>query len=205
MQQSILRHSLAHVGLALREPEEFAARWHEHQARYGGPIWIALGLTAVAGTTGYGMTMGIGQGLPAVAGKAFWLTLAAGLAWAIPLPALYILNSLVGSRLRPSTTLLAALVTTSWGGLALLASVPISWFFSTALPDIPGLGAAGARLLVLAVNLIVFAGVGFSMVDVFGRVMERIDPDAGRRPIFFLVLVGMIGAQLFYLFHLFAL
>lgn len=205
MQPEILRHSLAHVGLALREPEEFAARWHERQARYDGAIWLALGLTAVAGTTGYGMTMGIGQGLPAVVGKALWLTLAAGLAWAIPLPALYILNSLIGSRLRPSTTLLAALVTTSWGGLALLASVPISWFFSTALPDIPGLGVDGTRLLVLAVNLVVFAGVGFSMVDVFGRVMQRIDPAAGSRPIFFLVLVGMIGSQLFYLFHLFVI
>ena len=205
MQRETLRQSLAHVGIALRHPEEFAARWHEHQARYAVPIWIALGLTAVAGTTGYGMTMGIGQGLTAVAGKAFWLTVAAGLAWAIPLPALYILNGLVGSRLKPSTTLLAALVTTSWGGLALLASVPISWFFSTALPDIPGLDAHGARLLVLGINLIVFAGVGFSMMDVFGRIMERIDPAAGRRPIFFLVLVGMIGSQLFYLFHLFAL
>ena len=39
--------------------------------------------------------------------RAWLLTLGAGLAWAIPLPALYVLNSLAGSRLRASTTLLA--------------------------------------------------------------------------------------------------
>ncbi len=41
-----------------------------------------------------------------------------------PLPALYILNSLNGSKLPASSTLLAALVTTSWGGLAMVASIP---------------------------------------------------------------------------------
>jgi len=52
------------------------------------------------------------------------------LAWAIPLPALYILNSLSGSRLAASSTLLAALVTVSWGGLAMIASIPIQLVFS---------------------------------------------------------------------------
>ena len=117
------------------------------------------------------------------------LTIGAGLAWAIPLPALYILNSFSGSRLKPSTTLLAALVTTSWGGLALLASVPINWLFSTAVPELPMFGPAAAHRIVIAVNLLVFAGVGVSMADVFSRVMERLEPASGRQPSWVLVLV----------------
>ena len=53
------RSGIAHVGLALREPEDFAAAWHEGSASYAPWVWIALGLTAILGTTTYGMTMGI--------------------------------------------------------------------------------------------------------------------------------------------------
>jgi hypothetical protein len=194
----------AHVGLALREPEEFAARWERDEVRYAPPIWLALALTAIAGTTCYGMTLGIGHGAAAVGAQSLRLTIAAGLAWSIPLPALYILNSLAGSRLRASTTLLAALVTTSWGGLALLASIPIAWFFAAAIPDLPAIGHVAAARIVLGINLLVFAGVGVSMVDVFRRVMERLEPEAVA-PTWFLVLVGLIGAQLAWLFHLFTL
>ena len=133
MLRESLRGSISQVGMALREPEEFTLRW-DRGAGYQTLVWLALGLTAVLGTTMYGMTMGIGWGPAAMVGKATLLTVAAGLAWAVPLPALYVLNSLAGSRLRASTTLLAALVTTSWGGLALVASVPINWFFSVAIP-----------------------------------------------------------------------
>src|SRR5262245_61000215 len=136
MLRDAFRQWPGYVGLALREPEEFALRGHRGEARYAVGVWIALGFTAVLGTTVYGMTMGLRPGPQAVVEKAALYTLAAGLAWAIPLPALYILNSFAGSKLRPSTTLLAALVTTSWGGLAMIASVPINWFFSTALPDL---------------------------------------------------------------------
>jgi hypothetical protein len=198
-----LRESITQVGRALREPEEFASRWQHDDARYAPSVWLALGMTAAAGTLCYGMTMGIGHGVTTIAAKGLLLTLAAGLAWAVPLPALYILNSLTGSRLRPSTTLLAALVTTSWGGLALMASVPINWFFSTAIPELPGIGHTAAVRLVLAINLLVFAGVGISMIDVMGRVLARLEPANGRRPIWFLGIVGIIGAQLFYLFQVF--
>ena len=99
--------------------------------------------------------------------KGLACTLAAGLAWGIPLPALYILNSLSGSRLPASSTLLAAMVTTSWGGLAMIASIPINWFFSVAVPH---------PAFVLAVNLTVFAGVGVAMIDVFHRVMRSLEP-----------------------------
>ena len=53
------------------------------------------------------MTMGIGQG-PAPWSQGRAADRRRGLAWAVPLPALYVLNSLAGSRLRASTTLLAA-------------------------------------------------------------------------------------------------
>lgn len=126
MFRSRLRAGLAYIGQALREPEAFAFRWHREPAPYAWWVFAALSLTAIAGTLSYGLTMGILGGPLRMATCALTCTAAAGMAWAVPLPALYILNSLSGSRLRASTTLLAALVTTSWGGLALLDSIPIN-------------------------------------------------------------------------------
>ena len=201
-----LRVSLAHVGTALKEPEEFALRWHRETSDYRAAVWLALAMTAIFGTATYGITMGIGDGPAAIVQCAILLTVAAGTAWAIPLPALYVLNSLAGSRLKASTTLLAALVTTSWGGLALVASVPINWFFSVAIPAQSGQlwSDATAGRIVLGVNLLVFTGVGVSMADVFRRVMQALEPTAGHQPLWFLALVGIIGGDLFYLFGLFA-
>jgi hypothetical protein len=189
-----LRAGISHVGLALRDPEDFAAAWNRGETLYRWPVWAALLVTAILGTTTYGMTMGLLGGAGRVVTKGIICTLAAGLAWAIPLPALYILNSFSGSRLSASSTLLAALVTTSWGGLAMIASIPINWFFTVAIPH-PG--------LVLVVNLIVFAGVGVSMTDVFGRVMERLEPARGITPVWWLAIVAAIGMELFYFFGLF--
>jgi hypothetical protein len=189
-----LRASFAHIGQALREPEGFALRWHREGAPYAWWVFAALALTAIAGTTTYGLSMGVLQGPPRMLVCAWAFTFAAGMAWALPLPALYILNCLSGSRLRISTTFLAALVTTSWGGLALIASIPINWFFTVAIPD---------RFFVLGVNLVIFFGVGVAMVDVFARVIASLEPNRGRWPTFWLVLVGAIGAELFYAFGLF--
>jgi hypothetical protein len=189
-----LRAGIHHVGLALRDPEAFAIAWNEGRSRYGWTVWASLLATAIVGTTTYGMTMGLMGGAQDIAYKSFICTLAAGLAWAIPLPALYILNSLSGSRLAASSTLLAALVTVSWGGLAMLASIPINWFFTATIPH--------ARF-VLLVNLVVFTGVGVSMVDVFRRVMLRLEPQRQVAPIWWLMIVGTIGAELFYFFGLF--
>lgn len=194
MRSSRWKDGLSHIGSALHDPEEFALRWQRGEANYAWWVWLALMLTAMLGTTTYGMSMGILGGPERIFTAGISCTLAAGLAWGIPLPALYILNSMAGSRLSPATTLLAALVTTSWGGLAMIASIPINWFFTTAIPYAP---------FVLAINLIVFAGVGVSMMDVFGRVMERLEPARGRLPVCWLLLVGAIGAELFYFFGLF--
>jgi hypothetical protein len=189
-----LRSGIAHIGLALRMPEDFAIAWNDGTVRYRWWIWVSLIATAILGTTLYGMTMGLLGGAGDVLYKGFACTLAAGLAWGIPLPALYILNSLSGSRLPASSTLLAAIVTTSWGGLAMIASIPMNWFFSVTVPH---------ATVVLLVNLVVFAGVGVSMIDVFQRTMRRLEPNRATAPVWWLLLVGTIGAELFYFFGLF--
>jgi hypothetical protein len=190
-----LRESLAQVGQALHEPEAFALRWQLEGAPYGISVFAALDATAILGTTTYGMVMGVGMGPAAMLERGLCFTLAAGIAWSLPLPALYILNSMTGSRLRASTTFLAALVTTSWGGLAMIASIPVAWFLSVALVDWP--------LVIMATHLVVFALVGVAMVDVFCRVVERLEPERGRAPGWWLLLVGAIGCELFYAFDLF--
>ena len=202
MFRSQLRESIAHVGQALREPEEFAVRWDRGEARYDWWVWLALFLTAGVGTTTYGMTMGILGGPRQIFWCGFSQSMAALMSWSIPLPALYILNSLSGSRLRISTTVLAALVTISWGGLALVASIPINWFFTVAIPDL-FTDPAWVRSLVRLVNFAVFTGVGVAMLDVFGRVMQAVEPSRGRIPTWWLAVVGAIGGELFYAFGLF--
>jgi hypothetical protein len=189
-----MKSGIAHVGLALRDPKSFAVRWNTGEVRYPLWVWGALLITAVVGTTTYGMTMGLLGGAGQVLYKGVAFSLAAGIAWAIPLPALYILNSYSGSRLAVGSTLLAALVTVSWGGLALIASIPINWFFTASIPH------SG---FVFLVNLIVFTGVGVSMADVFRRVMSKLEPERNVTPMWWLVLVGAIGIELFCFFNLF--
>ena len=71
----------------------------------------------------------------------------------------------------------------------MIASIPINWFFTAAMPN---------ASFIFLVNLVIFAGVGIAMIDVFGRVMERLEPQRGRDPAWWLVLVGVIGLELFY-------
>lgn len=194
MSRARLRDSLEHVGQALREPELFLWRWHTEGAPYGLGVFAALALTAIVGTTTYGMAMGILGGTDRMFLSGLYCTAAAGIAWSLPLPALYILNSLSGSKLRASTTFLAALVTTSWGGLAMIASIPVTWFMTVAVPH---------PTAALLVNLAVFAAVGVAMMDVFCRLLETVEPARGRQPAWWLALVGLIGAELFYAFGLF--
>lgn len=190
-----LRRNLASIHEALREPEDFALRWHLEGQPYPWSVFAALALTAIVGTTTYGLILGLTGGLERMIRCGASFTLAAGISWSLPLPALYILNSLTGSRLRASTTFLAALVTTSWGGLALLASIPIAWFFTIAVSNV---------LILFAVHLAVFASVGVAMADVFSRVLERLEPRRGRWPAWWLLLVGVLGAELFHALGLFS-
>lgn len=194
MSRDPLRRNLAAIHEALRQPEDFAVRWHDEGRPYSWSVFAALALTAIVGTTTYGLILGLTGGVPEMVRCGGAFTLAAGIAWSLPLPALYILNSLTGSRLRASTTFLAALVTTSWGGLALLAAIPIAWFFTVALPN---------AIVLLLVHLAVFTLVGVAMADVFSRVMERLEPRRGRQPAWWLLLVGVLGGELFHALGLF--
>lgn len=204
MSRETLNASVAQIGRSLRGPEDFALAWHREGTPYRLAVWLALAATATTGTLVYGLTMGIHAGPRTMLARSLLFTFAAGLAWMIPLPALYILNSLTGSRLRASTTLLAALVTVSWGGVALLASVPINWFFSVAIPSLPAelIGPSWGAWLVAGVNGLVLVGVGVAMADVFCRIVERLEPVRGRQPGWVLLLVAAIGFQMAYVFGL---
>ncbi len=184
---------------ALRAPDEFALAWDRstREERPAGwiPVFAVFFLTAVLGTAAYGLTMGLAAGAGTMLEKSWKATLAAGGAWATALPTLYIFNSLLGSKLRLSTTFLAALVTTSFGGLAMLASIPVNWIFSVTFP--------GEGWLILAVNVVVFTGVGLSMSDTFLRVMRAVDPWARVFPVVWLAILGCVGMEYFYLLGLF--
>jgi hypothetical protein len=192
-----IRGAVAQVGFALRRPEEFAL---EHRDVPYDPLRPALTVVfivnAVFGLAAYGLTMGLHGGVPAMLSSAAKAPLAAGLAWAVGLPALYILNSALGSKLDAGSTFLAALTTVAFGALAMLASVPIQWFFSMALPY---------PLVRFAVNAVIFAGVGVAMADTFLRVMRALEPERSRAFAFvWLCLLAVIGVELMTLLNLFS-
>lgn len=187
------------VGQAVRRPEQLAVRWRDRWIDPGrappGTIFAALLATAVLGLAAYGLTMGLHRGTGAMLQAAVKAPFAAGTAWAVALPAFYVFNSAAGSKLDSSTTVLAALITCAFGALAMLAGVPINWFFTIALPFAP---------VRWAVNLVIFAGVGIAMTDTFLRVMRALEPNRSRVPAFlWLGLVGVIGAELMILLELF--
>lgn len=193
---SSLNESISEVGAAVRRPEQLARRWQQRAEDAPSPLVFAVLLVnAVLGTAVYGLTMQMHRGPEDMLEGAFFTPLAAGLAWCIAFPALYIFKRLLGSRLDFSSTALAATITVSFGASAMLASVPVNWFFSLALPW------AFTRA---AVNIVVFAGVGFCMADVFLRVMRALEPKKGH---FFayvwLGLLSVIGMELFWLFGIF--
>ena len=84
----MFRESLGHIGAALHEPEEFAWRWHQQGKPYPWWVFVALIATAILGTTTYGMTMGLLGGTSRMLVNGLTCTLAAGIAWSLPLPAL---------------------------------------------------------------------------------------------------------------------
>ncbi|MCB9791262.1 MAG: hypothetical protein H6741_00910 [Alphaproteobacteria bacterium] len=184
--------SAALVLSALREPEDFTASTCE---RVTLPTLAALALTASVGVATYGAAMHAWGGAAAMAEGALDALMGAGLAWTASLPSLYVIGSLLGSKLKLEHVALSSLVTVSFGGLAMLASIPVLWFFELCVPY------AGVRLLV---NALVFGGVGLSMVDVFLRVMARLE---GRRffHLAWLGLLSVVGAEMFWLFGLFNL
>jgi hypothetical protein len=194
-----IRLGVSEVGVALRRPEELVVRWRDRSpaAPANRAVFPVLVASAVLGVAAYGLVMGMGGGPSEMLGHALRAPLACGAAWSIALPALYIINTVLGSRLDASTTALAALATVSFGALAMLASAPIRWFFGLTLPY-PAVG--------LAVDLVVFAGVGVSMLDVFLRAMRALEPTRNRLfALLWLALVAVIGGELLVLLRVFAL
>lgn len=192
-----IRLGVSEIGVALRRPEELVVRWRDRtpEAPPSHALFPMLLANAILGLAAYGLVMGMDGGAAGMLGHAVRAPLACGVAWSIALPALYIINTILGSRLDASTTALAALGTVSFGALAMLASVPIRWFFGLTLPY---------REVRLAVDLLVFAGVGVSMIDVFLRVMKALEPDRSRLfALLWLGLVAVIGGELLVLFHVF--
>lgn len=177
---------------ALRDPEEFAL-----QAAQTAPptVHAALALTASAGVGLYGVAMHLPQGLVPAGEGGLAAVLAAGVAWTAALPSLYVIGSLNGSTLPLRAVALATLQAVSFGGFAMLASVPVLWFFELCLPY------PAVRLFI---NLLIFGGVGLSMVEVFLRVMRALE---GRRffHLLWMGLLALVGAEMFTLFGLFSL
>jgi hypothetical protein len=185
-------HALAR---AFRDPEGFIHRWHREGHPYPGAVFAALAAVAVLGTLAYGTTLGLSaKGPEGVLEGALLYTAAAALSWAVPLPAVYVLNSLAGMTLRASTVFLASLVTAAWGGLALVAFLPITLLYLLAFP--------GVNWLALVAHAVVFTLVGFSMACIFGRQVERLEPGRGGGRVWWLWLFVCLKVQLLYSFGL---
>ena len=194
-----IQQSVREVGRAIRRPEELAQRWRDRDrddiTAPPKTIFLVLLANAVLGTAAYGMIMHMHRGAAGMGEGALLFPVAAGLAWTLAFPALYIINAILGSRLDFTTTTLAASITVSFGAAAMLASIPITWFFGLAMPY---------TLVRWLINLVVFAGVSFCMGDVFLRVMKTLEPTRSRAyALIWLFLLTAIGAQLFWLVGLF--
>jgi len=196
--------SLSAVHHALREPESFAVAWAADPPAEPGllglgardlPVFVGLLATASAGVGAYAAALHAHAGLGSMLLHGGSAVAAAGVAWSATLPSLYVMGSLLGSRLATRSLLLAAMVTVSFGGIAMLASLPVLWFFELCLPY------GWTRLLVA---LITFAGVGVSMKDVFSRVMAALE---GPRIVhhLWLFLLTVVGAELFFVVGVFDL
>jgi hypothetical protein len=117
---------------------------------------------------------------------------ACALAWLSSLPTLLILGSILGSRLPFSLVLRASVVTVTFAGLALLASVPVLWYFELAAPQ-----------LLLPIAMMTLAGVGASMLEIFSRIMTNLEGTRLWNRLW-LLLLAAIGAELFFAFGLFS-
>lgn len=199
MAATTVRNSFREVGQAIRRPEQLARRWRDRftdaEAAPSIVVFLVLLANAAFGTAVYGMFMHMHRGIEGMTQGAVLFPLAAGVAWAVAFPALYIINRVLGSKLDFTTTALAASITVSFGATAMLASVPVTWFFSLAVPfDIVRWG----------VNLVIFAGVGIAMIDVLLRILRAVEPNHSLGyPFIWLMLLATLGAQLFALFGLF--
>jgi hypothetical protein len=177
------------VWLAFREPEGFIRRWHNFGQPYPPRVFVLLAGLALLGTAAYGLLLGLPEGPSRALECCGLFTALTALSWAAPLPALYIFNSLAGSRLRVSTTFLAALVTASWGGLGFLALLPISAIFFLTFSN---------RWVLLANHLVVFAVVGLCMAVLYSRLQLSLEPHRSSGRNWWLWLFVLLQTELLY-------
>ena len=180
---------------ALRDPEGLLRAWRDHGTRaYPTSMFtFLLGVTAAA-TAAYGLTMGLPLGWHAALVRAVTFTAAAGAAWLVALPTLYIAGNVLGHRLEASTTVLAATLTVHYASLAMLASIPIHLLFAAVF---------ASPSVTFLINLVIFTGVGLCAADVLLRAIDVVDPTARRFAARWLVLLGVLGAELFSLAGIF--
>jgi hypothetical protein len=179
---------VATLQTAYSDPDLFVLRWHRESTPYSLVAFLALALTALSGTLTYGAVLALGQSPQRILESALLNSAAATIAWAAPLPALYILGSLSGMRARVSTVFLASLTTAAWGGMALLAMSPIAAVFAVAYPTNKTLA-----LFIHAISLIFTAA---SMACIFGRIVDRIEPGQGGGRVWWLFLFVLLKVQL---------
>lgn len=188
---------LGSVSQTVRRPEALALAWRDGDLAGRTAIILALLGTAAFGLAVYGAVMRMHAGPGSMLVGALRAPIAAGLAWTIALPALYIVGGSLGSKLDAGTTLLAAAITVAFGATAMLAGVPIAWFFAVAVDS---------EAVRLAVHVVSFAGVGICMSDVFLRVMAALEPEGGAGfRVAWLALLSVIGLELFLVFDVFTL
>ncbi len=185
---------------ALREPERVArsrldAAPEARIRREDVAEFAALAATASLGVGLYGAALHGFGGALSMLDHGVRAVVAAGIAWTATLPSLYILGSLTGSRLPAHAITRSSLITVSFGGLAMLASIPVLWFFEFISPT---------PWMRLAVVLVTFCGVGLSMSDVFLRVIGA-QEKVRLLHLLWLALLSVVGAEMFYVLGFFEL
>lgn len=175
---------------AMREPEAFSVRWSEQPA----PLWLygALAGSAALGVGTYGAMLHAWRGGLDTVSFGLGAAAAAGVGWTAAMPCLVVLGGLLGSRLAPRVVVMASLVAVSFGGLCMLASVPVLWFFELVT------GHWGGRVFAMLASA---GGVGLCMADVFTRCMRALE---GFRLFHWLwiALFGAVSLEMFVLFGL---
>jgi hypothetical protein len=170
-----------------RQGEALAALPAAEQMRLTG---VLAGL-AVTGAFAYGAVAHAGPGLSGAAHGALAAVAAAAGAVVLAFPALHIFGTILGARIGLRRLCLLVGHAAGFGGAALLAGVPVVWFFGLALPD-----SHLRELVTLAVPLL--AGLGTA--SVFLSVVRAADPD--RSLVFdasWLLLCAVLTAELGFL------
>lgn len=182
------------LGWAVRHPEDLAVRWRDRvlgAARSPPGIFAALFALAAGGIAAHAVALGLHLAPQAMLISAAHAVLALALPWLATIPALYILNTWLGSNLDRSTTVLAALLPLGLGAGVLFTLAPVTAFLTLALPY-----PAACVLW----NGVALALAALAAIHVLGRVMCALEPDRLRHvPVAWVNLVLILTAELLFL------